>query len=155
VNSEVSRLTGPAAGQIGSAAQAARLSAMKVVFVVRELLSRLSFNVLTMGPVLILLIVLYWTVYFDRSHALLGLIWFDVLIAMAAIMSVFVWIDRDVVISGIRGTTPGAIDWNWDFVSKILLYVVLPLLTLFATQFPDIGSSVMRFLQPVQRLPGS
>jgi hypothetical protein len=33
--------------------------------------------------------------------------------------------------------------------------VVLPLLTLFATQFPDIGARVMRFLQPVQRLPGS
>jgi len=154
VNAEVARLRSGGAG-IGAGERARRISAIKVVFVVRELLSRLSFNVLTMGPLLGLLIVLYWTVYFDRSHALLGLIWTDVLLAMAAIMSVFIWMDRDAVISGIRGTTPGQIDWNWDFVWKILVYVVLPLLTLFATQFPDVGSSLLRLVEPVQRLPGT
>ena len=79
----------------------------------------------------------------------------DVLVAIMVIMTVFVWMERDTVISRIRHTTPGEIEWNWDFVWKLLVYVVLPLLTLFATQFPNIGSSLVRLLEPVQRLPGN
>jgi len=152
---EVARLSAASSTSAGPGVHARRLAAFKVVLVVRELLSRLSFNVLTMGPVLALLVTLYWTVYFDRSHALLGLIWFDVILAMVAIMAVFIWFDRDAVVSGIRGTIPGEITWNWEFTSKILVYVVLPLLTLFATQFPEIGSGLLKFLEPVQQLPGS
>ena len=96
---------------------------------------------------------LYETVYIDKSHCLLGLIWVDVLIAIVVVMTVFVAFDRDTIISRIRHTTPGEIDWNWDFVVKLLLYAVLPLATLFATQFPEIGSSLMHILDPVQRLP--
>ena len=129
--------------------------AVSVVFVVRELLSRLSFSLYLIGPALALLVVLYSTLYYDHSHALLGLIWVDVVSAIVAIMSVFVWMDRDAVISGINHTTPGTIDWNWEFIWKVVVYVVLPLMTLFAAQFPGIGSSLVKLLEPVQKLPGS
>ena len=129
--------------------------AVSVVLVVRELLSRLSFSVYLVGPALALLVVLHSTLYFDRSHALLGLIWVDVVSAMVAIMSVFIWMDRDAVISGINHTTPGTIDWNWEFIWKVVVYVVLPLMTLFAAQFPGIGSGLVKLLEPVQKLPGS
>ena len=129
--------------------------AVSVVFVVRELLSRLSFSLYLIGPALALLVVLYSTLYYDHSHALLGLIWVDVVSAIVAIMSVFVWMDRDAVISGINHTTPGTIDWNWEFIWKVVVYVVLPLMTLFAAQFPGIGSGLVKLLEPVQKLPGS
>ena len=122
---------------------------------VRELLSRLSFSLYLIGPSLALLVVLYSTLYYDHSHALLGLIWVDVVSAIVAIMSVFIWMDRDAVISGINHTTPGTIDWNWEFIWKVAVYVVLPLMTLFAAQFPDIGSGMIKLLEPVQKLPGS
>jgi hypothetical protein len=131
-----------------------RFTAISVVLIVRELLSRLSFSLYLIGPALALLVVLYSTLYFDHAHALLGLIWVDVLSAITVIMSVFVWMDRDAIISGIRHTTPGTIDWNWDFVWKVVVYVVLPLATLFAAQFPGVGSGVIKILEPVQKLPG-
>jgi len=133
--------------------QQRRIESVCVEFVVRELISRLSVSLLLVGPVLAILVILYTTVDFDRSHRLLGVIWTDVIVSVVIVMSVLIWIDRDEVFSRIRNTTPGAIDWNWDFISKVLLYVVLPLLTLFATQFPNLGVNLMRFLEPVQHLP--
>jgi hypothetical protein len=138
----------------GDGARRDRLAAMSVVFVIRELFDRLSVNLYVIGPVLALMTGLHATLYFDQSHCLLGLIWVDVLVAIVVVMTIFVVMDRDTVVSLIRRTTPGQIDWNWDFTLKVLLYVVLPLLTLFATQFPNIGSGLIRFLEPVQRLPG-
>jgi hypothetical protein len=69
------------------------------------------------------------------------------------------WMTVSVVTTAFAGaivfdTTTGRMAWNWEFMSKVLVYVGIPLLTLFATQFPDIGSSLLRLLEPVQRLPG-
>jgi hypothetical protein len=143
---------GPAA-MVDDGQHRGTLVATGVVLVVRELLSALGGSLILVGPAMMLLITLYATVYFDQSHCLLGLVWTDVLVAIVIVMAVFVWMDRNDVISRIRHSTPGEIDWNWDFVLKGLVYVALPLLTLFATQFPNIGSGLMQLLEPVQRLP--
>jgi hypothetical protein len=138
---------------IGDAKTLQNAKAISVVLVVKELLSRLSLNLFQIGPILALMVLLYATVYFDQSHCFLGLIWVDAVIAMCAVMGVFVWMDRDVVISTIRHTTAGEVNWDWDLMTKVAVYVLVPLATLFATQFPNVGAGLLTFLQPVQRLP--
>jgi hypothetical protein len=135
-----------------------QLEALSVALVVRELLSRLSLYLLLAGPAVVLLIALQLTFYFERSHRLLALIWVDVAVGTAVAVWALVKEDRDTLISKLRGSEPGEIDMNWDFIMKLLLYIALPLLTLFITQFPNVAgglSGLLQALQPIQHLPGS
>jgi hypothetical protein len=129
------------------------LVATSLVLVVRELLSRLSVSLGFIGPALALLLTLQGTLPLDRSHCLLGLVWADVILSSVVVMGVFVGIERDAIVSRMFGTKPG-LQWNVDFISKVVVYVVIPLATVFAAQFPELGSSVLHLLEPVQRLPG-
>jgi hypothetical protein len=45
------------------------------------------------------------------------------------------------------------VTWNLPFVLKVLVYAVVPLVTLFATQFPEVGGSLLRWVTPIQPLP--
>jgi hypothetical protein len=129
------------------------LVATSLVMVVRELLSRLSVSLGFIGPALVLLLTLQGTLHLDRSHCLLGLVWADVILSSIVVMTVFIVMERDATVSRMLRTNPG-LDWNWDFTLKVVVYVALPLATVFAAQFPELGSSVLRLLEPVQRLPG-
>jgi hypothetical protein len=44
---------------------------------------------------------------------------------------------RDKVLSLLSGTTPGQVTWNREFVLRILLYVIVPVLALLGAQFPE------------------
>jgi hypothetical protein len=45
-------------------------------------------------------------------------------------------------LSLVTNTKPGKIDLNLDLLSKVAVYVLLPLLALFASQFPNIGANL-------------
>ena len=68
------------------------------------------------------------------------------------VMSAFVQMDRDETLSLITDTDPGHIAWNFDLVSKVAVYVLLPLLILFASQFPGIGTSIADLFRSVPRV---
>jgi hypothetical protein len=127
--------------------------ALTIALVVRELVGRLGVNLVVIGPSIAALVAVYLVASFDRSHTLLGLLWIDATLAIAVVMSTFVALLRDPIVSEINGTTPGAINFDSELLWKIVVYVLLPLGTLFATQFPHVGSAILRLLQPVQRLP--
>ena len=84
-----------------------------------------------------------------------SLLTFDViaigLTALAAIR-VLVEIERDRVISILRDTTPGEIDFSWDFARRLGVYGVLPLLAVVASLFPEVGDSIFRWLEPLRKL---
>ena len=126
--------------------------AMACVMVVRELMARLTISLLLIGPCLALLIGIQATAPFQGSHALLGIIWVDVLATIGIVMSAFVQMDRDETLSLITDTDPGHIAWNFDLVSKVAVYVLLPLLILFASQFPGIGTSIADLFRSVPRV---
>jgi len=73
----------------------------------------------------------------------------------AASATVFVQMERNVTLSAIGGTEAGTFPLDWPFVSKILTYVVLPVLTLTAGQFPSIGRLLSGMLDPLARLLGA
>jgi hypothetical protein len=49
-------------------------------------------------------------------------------------------------------TTPGAINMNATFVTRLIVYAAVPVLTLFATQFPAVGSALVHWLAPMQKV---
>jgi len=55
-----------------------------------------------------------------------------------SIAAIAFWIlldmDRDEVLSAIAGSKPGEVSWDWGLVSRVLSFVVLPLLGLVASQ---------------------
>jgi hypothetical protein len=124
---------------------------MPIVFVIRDVIARLGQNVLfIMGAVLLLLCshVLY---PFQSKQRVMAFIWTDILVGMAVVLTVLVQFERDAVVSRISSTTPGKISWDRDFVSKLVVYGLVPLLGLFATQFPEVGGTLLRWLEPVQK----
>ena len=65
-------------------------------------------------------------------------------------ITTFVQIERDPVIRALASTDSGKINWDWTVWTKVLLYGVLPIATIFAAQFPQLGGTVLDFLRPVQ-----
>ena len=59
---------------------------------------------------------------------------------------VFAQMDRDALLSRLSGTKANQLDFN--FVTRVLAYGGLPLLTLLGTMFPTIGSFLFSWLQP-------
>jgi hypothetical protein len=65
-----------------------------------------------------------------------------------AVMAVvaFVQVGRDRILSLISGTTPGRIDWNREFITRILIYGLVPVLTLLGARFPEALRSILSAL---------
>ncbi|HXB55415.1 MAG TPA: hypothetical protein VN461_11565 [Vicinamibacteria bacterium] len=122
-----------------------------VALCVREVLAHLRNCLLFVMIGLFLILGVVSSFPFQPQRHLLGFPWVVMLGVIGALVMVFVQIDRDEVISRISGTPPGRVSWDWTFVSSLLTYGLLPLATLFATQFPEIGTVVLTALQPVQK----
>ena len=60
-------------------------------------------------------------------------------------------VGKNRVVSLFAGTDDGKIDWDRSFLGKLILYAVVPLLTLFAAQCPQVGDSIMAWLGPARQ----
>jgi hypothetical protein len=79
------------------------------------------------------------------------LVWFNwavVLSLVAIALGVFVQMNRDPILSYLNGTTPGKINWDREFVLRILTYGVIPVLALLGAQFPDSIRQVISYFTP-------
>jgi hypothetical protein len=95
------------------------------------------------------------TYAFEPKKLLLLIIWAILTGASITMIVVFVQMERDTALSAIGGTTPGKVAEYGPFLSKVLTYVVLPALTLIASQFPSIGRLIGSFLDPLARVLGT
>jgi len=64
--------------------------------------------------------------------------WLFILATVGIGVVVFVQINRDRVISMLKGTEPGHFNWDSTFSLQLLLYGVIPILTLLGAQFPHV-----------------
>jgi hypothetical protein len=127
--------------------------AMAMAFLVRDAVARLGYNlVFVTGGVL--LVFCSFTLFPFRAHQRLeALAWSYIGLTFAAILTVMVQIKRNDVIARLTSSTPGQrTTWDFEFVLKLVVFGLLPLLTLFATQFPDIGGTLLRWLEPVEKV---
>jgi len=83
-----------------------------------------------------------------QPHDLLLLFnWTGILAFVGIAMWVFVQMNRDPLLSSLNGTTPGQIDWNKEFIIRIVVYGIVPILALLGAQFPQsVGQLVSHFI---------
>jgi hypothetical protein len=88
-----------------------------------------------------LLIALALASYPFQPHRMLStLSGFVVVSSLLLTLVMFVAMDRDNVLSRLRGTTPGSISWRKGFLANVLVWVVLPFIGFLAVQYPEIAS---------------
>jgi hypothetical protein len=116
--------------------KAAFLAAQLVVFlhhVLSHLQNMIAF--VTMGLLLMLLAINYYP--FQPREWLLWFNWAVILTTVFLAAAVFVQIGRNRSLSLLSGTTPGQVTWNREFLIRMVLYVVVPVLALLGAQFPE------------------
>jgi len=86
---------------------------------------------------LILLLLAVTTYPFQPRQLLLMFTTTIIVIAVGTTLVVFVQMERETILSALSETVPGQVSWSRDFVSRILVYVLLPLLGVLSAQFPE------------------
>src|SRR5882672_9161276 len=96
---------------------------------------RLFMPPLVVGSVLA---VLMTSLYFVQPQRLItSLIFVWVAAFVLTIFAVYVALDRDPVISAMGNTTAGAVSWNWALARRVVSWGLLPIVSLFAAQYPQ------------------
>jgi hypothetical protein len=128
------------------------LVAMSMVFVVRDALARLGHNLFFVSTG-VLLVFCSHTLFPFQAHQQLAILgWTYVGLTFAAILTVLVQMKRNDIISRLTSATPGdRTTWDGAFVLKLGVFGLLPLITLFATQFPDVGAMLLNWLEPIEK----
>jgi hypothetical protein len=132
--------------------ECAQLVAVQIAFVLRDIVARTITCLFAAMLCLTLLTTSHLLYTFNGRASMLTI---DLLaVAAAALSAVWILVDmeRDHVLSRLRTTTPGRIDINWDFIKRIAVYGVLPLLAVIASLFPEIGGSLFGWLEPLRKL---
>jgi hypothetical protein len=88
---------------------------------------------------------------FQPRYAVMAFIWVLVLVSIGIDTVIFVDMERDPILSYMGKTDPGKISLNADFLKTVGLYVILPLMTLAATQFPGVGDVIFSVFNPAMR----
>jgi hypothetical protein len=133
--------------------RAEELIAMQITMVIRELLSRVTSYLMLILALLVLMVTAISSFPIQPKQPLLAFTWVYVIAAIASALAIVVGMERDPILSRLSGTKPNRVNWDADFVLKLVLYGLVPLLTLFAAQFPDIGNTLLRWVAPIQPLP--
>jgi hypothetical protein len=145
---------GPAAAGIPHIAGIAlkeELVAITIALAIRDALSRLAYNVLYIAVGTFLVFASHMLFPFQAKQRLLALIWVDIVMGVAVALTVLFLMEKDEVLSRMADTTPGRITWNRDTIVRVVVYGLVPLLTLFAAQFPEVGAQLLEWLKPIQR----
>lgn len=132
--------------------QCEQLVALQLAFVLRDIVARTVTCLFAAMLCLTLLTAAHLLYSFNGRNTTLTI---DML-AVAATAVISIWIlvgmERDHILSRLRTTTPGRVDINWDFIKRIAVYGVLPLLVVIASLFPEVGGTLFGWLEPLRKL---
>jgi hypothetical protein len=128
------------------------LIALQCALVLRDILARVMSCLFTSMLCLTLLAAGHLLYLFQGRSSLLTV---D-LVAVACAAGIAVWLlvamERDAVLSRLRHTTPGRVDINWEFLKRIAIYGVLPLIAVLGSLFPEIQQPLLGWLEPLRKL---
>jgi hypothetical protein len=129
-----------------------QLVALQMAFVLRDIVAR---TITCLFAAMLCLTLLTASHLFYTFNGRASLLMVDMLaITGVAVSSIWILVDmeRDHVLSRLRATTPGRVDINWDFIKRIGVYGVLPLLAVIASLFPEVGGTLFGWLEPMRKL---
>jgi hypothetical protein len=123
--------------------------AVEFALLIREILSRIMSGLFAGMLCLSLVTAAHLLYMFQGRSSFLTL---D-LLAIAAAALAAIWMltamERDVAISRLRNA-PGRV--NWEFIKRIAIYGVLPLLTVIGSLFPEVGGFLFGWIEPLRKL---
>jgi hypothetical protein len=97
----------------------------------------------------ILLLLLAMSSYPFQPHNLLLLVNSAViLVFVITALWAFVEMNRDPILSSLNGTTPGQITWDKQFIFRLILYGVIPILALLGAHFPGTVGQILSSIAP-------
>ena len=73
---------------------------------------------------------------FPHRDTFVWLSWIILLSMIGVTFVIFIQINRDRVMSMLSGTTPGQLNWNGNFVWRVVIFAIIPVLILLGAQFP-------------------
>ena len=130
--------------------QAEHFLAMRVVTFLFHIFFHLK-NLLGFIFIGLLLMLFAATSYpFQPREWILWLNWALILGAVFLTMIFFIQMNRNSIISHLTQTNPGRLDWNADFITRLLVYGVAPVLALLSAQFPDTLRQIVSWLGPAK-----
>jgi hypothetical protein len=130
---------------------AEELVALLVLFIIRDLLSRVVTG-LSLGLGMAFLILGSHLFYpFQGRHLF---VWLDLsLIALltATGVGMLVRFDKDKILSWSWATIPGRLNWTGGLMARMALWILITLITIAAASFPELGENVTGWLDPLRR----
>jgi hypothetical protein len=102
----------------------------------------------TLGMILLLLAITSYPFQPRELFLLFG--WLLILTIVVVTLAVFAQMSRDKVLSELSGTAPGQVSWNRDFLFRLVLHGLLPILALLGAQFPDAFRQIVAWLTAFQ-----
>lgn len=119
---------------------------IRYVALIRSVLLNMRYQMLTVGTAFVLALVA-WNSYPFEPHAFMDWVFTLLLGALGVgFVSVFAQMHRSAILSRITDTTPNEL--GWDFYLRLITFGAVPVLTWIAYEFPQIGGTLYRLLQP-------
>jgi len=129
--------------------------AVRLIAYLRHVFNQLRYSVMGAMGCDLALIVGVSTFAFQPKNFLILALWSTMVAASAGTLVVFVQMERDATLSAIGGSDAGRVTYDWAFVSKLLVYIVVPVVGLVASQFPSMGRLLSSLLDPLARVLGT
>ena len=74
-------------------------------------------------------------------------------LTFGSIITVLVQMKRDEILRRLTSDDPAKrAGWDSQFFWRVAVFALIPLLTIFAAQFPDIGGVIMKWVDPVRNI---
>jgi hypothetical protein len=117
--------------------------ALETLLSIRDVLGRMVNSVVFVALANLLVIVSHTMYVVQPAKLLFTISALNICGAAVVVLPVLTQTERNEVLSGITGTTPGQLAWDWTFVYRIVVYGILPGVVLLASQFPGVWGSVL------------
>jgi len=137
---------GPASNDPSCIVIAEEFVAIRYMSLIRAVLANLRY-LMTFVPVAFVLMIVAWNSYPFQPREIVD--WFftgALLVFGIGVIRVFAQMHRDPILSRATDTKPNEL--GWDFYFRILAFGAVPVITWLAYEFPDIGSTIYRFVEP-------
>ena len=125
---------------------AEELIAVRYIALIRSVLVNIRYLMMFISSAFVFAIIA-WNSYPFQPHRLIDWAFTILLVFLGmGLVTVFAQMHRNAILSRITDTPPNKLGWN--FYVRIITFGAIPVLTWFAYQFPEIGGSLFRILQP-------
>jgi hypothetical protein len=125
---------------------AEELIAVRYIALIRSVLVNIRYLMMFISSAFVFAIIA-WNSYPFQPHRFID--WgFTILLVFLGmgLVTVFAQMHRNAILSRITDTMPNKLGWN--FYVRIVTFGAVPVLTWFAYQFPEVGGSLFKILQP-------